>query len=82
MSDEPTPISPDPTAPAVRRQRGFWRRDVLIWAGVLLLLAVLATWRLTTTGRGPEDADSLYPAAIAPNNPPAAPARAPASTTP
>ena len=48
---EPQPITPDPNAPPARHaSRGFWRRDMLIWAAVLLLLAVLAAWRLSTTG--------------------------------
>ncbi len=62
---EPTPITPDSSAaPARHGSRGFWRRDMLIWGAVLLALAGLATWRLSTSGRGPQDADAMYPADI------------------
>ncbi len=76
MSEEPQPITPDPNAPPMHRQRGFWRRDVLIWGVVLLVLACLAAWRLSTTGRGPENADALYPAEVGlrrPGDPPPPP---------
>lgn len=37
---------------------------MLIWGVVLLVLAGLAIWRLSTSGRGPQDADAMYPAAV------------------
>lgn len=80
MSDEPTPITPDASAgDPQRRSRGFWRRDALIWGAVLLAVALLAWWRFSTTGRGPEDADRYYPGASRPAAPGAQPPTGPAA---